>query len=694
MPDADPAPENRLSDETSPYLLQHKDNPVHWRPWSPAALAEAQAADKPILLSVGYAACHWCHVMTHESFENPEIAALMNADFVNIKVDREERPDIDAIYQQALAMLGGHGGWPLTMFLTPEGEPFWGGTYFPARALYGRPGFPDVLAAVAKTYRAAPDRVRHNTQALAEGYAKLSAPRGGSADAVDPALADACAVKTLDAVDWTHGGLGGAPKFPQPSILTHLWAAHRRGADPRCGDAVLLTLRRMAEGGIFDHLGGGFARYATDAEWLVPHFEKMLYDNAQLLPLLAIAHAATGEALFRRRAEETAHWMISDMQTDEGGFASARDADSEGEEGAYYVWTEAEIDRLLPPETAALFKAVYDVKPSGNWEGKTILNRLALNRPLSDAEEDRLAAARGVLLAARADREAPLKDDKVLADWNGLAVRGLVRAGRLLDRADWIDAAARAFAFVAERMVDAARGPDRLLHSYRAGRARHDGTLDDYVQMALAALALFEVREEPDDLARAEAWAETIHRRFQDARPAGEGGGAYFFTADDADGLITRTKTAADNATPAGNGEAVQLFAALHALTGDSRWAERADAIVARFAGELAHNFLPFSSLIEGAVQRADGLQIVLVGAADDPRTQALRAAVDAAPLAHRVLRRIDPGAALPAAHPAAGKGLLETPDGPAPAAYLCRGPVCAAPTGDPADLSRRLAGL
>ncbi|MEQ8604941.1 MAG: thioredoxin domain-containing protein [Marivibrio sp.] len=680
-------PRNLLAEETSPYLLQHKDNPVHWRAWGAAALAEAKTREVPILLSVGYAACHWCHVMAHESFDDAETAQLMNARFVNVKVDREERPDIDAIYQQALAMLGGRGGWPLTMFLTPDGDPFWGGTYFPKAARYGQPAFKDVLRGIADTYRDAPEKIRNNVSALADGFRKQAAPRAGAE--IDPDTARGCAEKLLELVDWEHGGIGGAPKFPQPTLLTQLWAAADGGADPRCREAALLSLTRMAQGGIYDHLGGGFARYSTDRQWLVPHFEKMLYDNALLLPLLALAHNATGDALFRRRAEETAHWLLSDMQTADGGFASARDADSDGREGAYYVWTEAEIDRLLRPDDAALFKAVYDVRPEGNWEGETILNRLrSSERALSDDEAQRLERARDVLLAARETRPAPLKDDKILADWNGMAICGLIEAGERLERPDWIAAAERAFQFVAGRMVDRSKGEDRLHHSWRLGAARHDGVLDDYVQMALAGLALHQASGESAPLRKAEGWAEAIHAHFHDARPAAEGGGGYFFTADDADGLAVRTKNAADAATPAGGGQVVQLFAKLHQTTGVAHWAARADAVVRRFSGELARNFVPYSSLIDGAVLRAEGLHILIVGGPHDADARALRRAAARAPVAHRTIQRLAPDARLPDGHPAAAKA--ERAAGGA-VAYICRGPVCQTPITDAAALSEAL---
>src|SRR5437763_11353817 len=366
---------NRLGQETSPYLLQHKDNPVHWQPWGPEALQAAEADDKPILLSIGYAACHWCHVMAHESFENPEIAAVMNRDFINIKVDREERPDLDAIYQHALALMGEQGGWPLTMFLTPEGEPFGGGTYFPPEPRWGRPGFPQVLQSLAAAYRDKNDAISTNVAALREALQRLGRPEPGEGVAVTPALLDRVAERLLREVDPIHGGIGTAPKFPQCGIFELLWRAWKRTGTTAYRDAVLRTLTTICQGGIYDHLGGGFARYATDARWLVPHFEKMLYDNAELIDLLTLVWQETRDPLYAHRVAETMGWLQREMTGPEGGFYSSLDADSGHEEGKFYVWSEAEIDAVLG-DRAALFKQFYDVTSPGNWEGHTILNRL------------------------------------------------------------------------------------------------------------------------------------------------------------------------------------------------------------------------------------------------------------------------------------------------------------------------------
>ncbi len=420
------APENLLHNESSPYLLQHADNPVHWRPWGAAALEEARDGNKPILLSIGYAACHWCHVMAHESFEDPDTAALMNERFVNIKVDREERPDIDHLYMSALHALGEQGGWPLTMFIAPDGAPFWGGAYFPPEPRWGRPSFRQVLQGVSEAYRTDHEMVTKNTTALREVLSRMSRAEPG--DLPTPVHLDAVAAALLRLNDPEHGGLRGAPKFPNPPIFRFLWQNAFRTGSPEGQEALHLMLQRMSQGGIYDHLGGGYSRYSTDAIWLVPHFEKMLYDNAQLLELLALAHAHRPDPLYAARAEEIVGWMVRDMTAERvaerAAFAASEDADSEGEEGRFYVWTEAEVNSLLGNASAA-FKRAYDVTAGGNWEGHTILRRVT--DAGSAADEAALARSRAVLFEARAKRVRPGRDDKVLADWNGLAIAALAR---------------------------------------------------------------------------------------------------------------------------------------------------------------------------------------------------------------------------------------------------------------------------
>ncbi len=670
---------NRLGEETSPYLLQHKDNPVHWQAWGEAALAAAKAEDKPILLSIGYAACHWCHVMAHESFENPAIAALMNDLFISIKVDREERPDLDAIYQHALALLGEQGGWPLTMFLSPDGEPFWGGTYFPPEPRWGRPGFAQVLQGVATTYRGEPEKVTKNVVALREALARLGQPEPG--DGIDPALFDRIAERLLREVDPLNGGIGTAPKFPQCGIFELLWRGWKRTRQAPFRDAVLRTLTTICQGGIYDHLGGGFARYSVDARWLAPHFEKMLYDNAELVDLLTLVWQEVRDPLYAQRIAETIGWLEREMLTAGGGFCSSLDADSEHEEGRFYVWSAAEIGAVLGDD-APVFKEFYDVTPGGNWEGHNILNRLRHPELMDGETEAVLAGCREKLFAVRAPRVRPGLDDKVLADWNGLLVAALAQAGVVFERADWLSLAERAFAFVESGM---AAPEGRLFHSWRGGQARHPASVDDYANLCRAALALHEATQQVRYLERAEAWIAVLDRYYWD----GVGGG-YFFAADDTPGLIARAKTAADAAVPAGNGTLVGVLTRLALLTGDETYRDRAEAIIRAFGGELGRNFFPLATLINNAELALKPVQIVLVGEAGDPALAELRRAVHAVSLPRRVVQIVAPGEALPASHPAHGKTLVE---GEA-AAYVCEGPVCSSPIVASRQLIDALANL
>ena len=444
---------NRLARETSPYLLQHQTNPVDWWAWGPEALAEAKRSDRPILLSVGYAACHWCHVMAHESFEDDATARVMNELFVNIKVDREERPDIDQIYMAALHHLGEQGGWPLTMFLTPDGEPIWGGTYFPNSSRYGKPAFVDVLREIARLFREEPQKIEDNRAALMERLA--GAARKPGTVTLGVAELDNAARQLGGIIDPVNGGTRGAPKFPQAALFELLWRAGLRTGEPRYFAAVEITLDHICEGGIYDHLGGGFSRYSVDERWLVPHFEKMLYDNAQLLELLAIAHLRSGKPLYRQRAQETVAWLAREMTTGEGAFSASLDADSEGEEGKFYVWSYDEVLRELGTEDGEFFARHYDVTPAGNFEGHNILNRL---KPLPRTADDeaRLAVLRAKLLAVRESRVRPGLDDKVLADWNGLMIAALANASLMLAEPSWL-ALARAGVFIRRAHDDARR---------------------------------------------------------------------------------------------------------------------------------------------------------------------------------------------------------------------------------------------
>lgn len=672
--------DNRLRHETSPYLLQHADNPVAWQPWGAAALAEARASDRPILLSIGYAACHWCHVMAHESFEDVATAALMNELYVCIKVDREERPEIDHLYMSALHALGEQGGWPLTMFLTPEGDPFWGGTYFPPTPRWGRPSFQQVLRGVAEAYRSRHDAVRQTAAALRQSLAQIAADHPGALPG--PAVLDRVAAALLRATDPVQGGLQGAPKFPNPPIFRFLWQNACRTGNPAGADAVRLLLRRMSEGGIYDHLGGGFARYSTDAAWLVPHFEKMLYDNAQLLELLAFVYAEDPDPLFAARAEETVRWLTRDMSAEpraaRAAFAASEDADSEGEEGKFYVWTEAEIDAALGPD-GPTFKAAYDVTATGNWEGRTILRRIV--PPADPATEARLAQARGELLELRSARKRPGWDDKVLADWNGLAIAALCRAAFVFGRPDWLARAEQAYGFVRAEMT----APDgRLQHAWRLGRITAAGLLDDQASMARAALALFEATGHPSYLEDAVALADRVEQWF------GAPGSGYYTTAADAADLplgpAVRPRTAADNATPAGNGLMAEVLARLFHLTGDLRWRERAETVLRAFGG-LGDRLSACPTLLAAADLLEDGTVVVIAGAPDSEAVDTMSAAILTAPDPAVCLLRAPRTDALAPLHPAYGK--------PAPSdgavAYVCRAGVCGRPLTDPGALAASL---
>ena len=670
-----PGTRNTLDQAASPYLLQHKDNPVHWQVWGPEALRHAQEADKPVLLSVGYAACHWCHVMAHESFENPEIAAVMNELFVNIKVDREERPDIDAIYMNALHLLGEHGGWPLTMFLTPRGEPFWGGTYFPPEARYGRPGFKEVLQKVHEAYRDNKAAVAQNTKMLVEGLRNLAKPQSRDRLALSNDVLDQIADQLLTHVDTEHGGVGSAPKFPQTGLFDQLWRTFLRTGKPDYSIAVVNTITRMAQGGIYDHLGGGFARYSTDAEWLAPHFEKMLYDNAQLLSHMALVQAETEDPLLRQRITETVDWTLREMVAEGGGFAATQDADSEGEEGKFYVWQKAEIESVLGKDEAELFCAAYDVTDAGNWEHKTILRRSIAPELRDPATEARLAASRAKLFAVRDKRIKPGWDDKVLADWNGLMIAALADLSLQYEQPAWLGAAERAFAFVSTTMAPA---KDHLGHSWREGKLVHPGLLDDYAGMMKAALALHEATGKADYLDRAKAWGAIVEAEYADAV-----NGGYFLTARNAEALVARTRTAADNATPSGNGTLVGVFARLWYLTGELDWRERVQTLLDAFAGEVARNFFPMGAYLNGFDLFNNAVQVAIIGERGKANTDALVRAAYKVSLPNRIIQVTPPDATLPESHPAAGK----TQTGGKPTAYVCLGPTCGLPVTTPGEL-------
>jgi len=668
---------NLLDAETSPYLLLHKDNPVHWRTWNADTLAEARGTNKPILLSVGYTACHWCHVMNEESFSDWETASLMNELFVNIKVDREERPDLDQIYQTAAQALGSQGGWPLTMFLTPQGEPFFAGTYFPKEPRFRQAAFKSVLNEVARIWRDQPEPVTNTTSRVQEMYANLWGRdlRGQ----IDGAVLDNAAIAIGRRFDVFSGGPSGAPKFPQFGLVELLWRAYLRTGIEQFNQLVQTTLVNICLGGIYDHVGGGLHRYAVDERWLVPHFEKMLYDNAQFIDALTLVWQHNRSTLYRARIEETIDWLFREMMVEQG-FAAALDADSEGEEGKYYIWTEAEVDAALAGTYAPKLKTVYGVTRGGNWEGHNILNRLGGNSdfPLPEADENLLAKQRTLLLASRDRRVRPLRDDKVLADWNGMMIAALANAGAVFRNTAWTTAAMRAFEFIERALGDG----DRLYHSWRNGKRQHTGFADDYAQMARAAFTLWETTADPRYLQRAQAWVHVLNDHFWDAQ-----NGGYFYTSDDSDPLIVRSRMVYDQATPSANGTMVSVLGRLHLATSANLYRDRCNALIEAFSGEPARAFASMGSYLSGLETVLTGLQIVVVGPLTNPKTHELTNAVMGRSVPNRTLVLADPEQGVPHSHPAFGK----TMENGQPTAYICQRQTCSAPITNPVTLSQVL---
>ncbi len=663
---------NLLIHETSPYLLQHRDNPVHWRPWGTAAFTEARASRKPVLLSIGYAACHWCHVMAHESFEDAATADLMNARFVNIKVDREERPEIDKTYMDALQAFGDRGGWPLTMFLTAEGKPFWGGTYFPPEPRFGKPGFKQVLLQIANVYRDAPDKIAENIDSIARRVKKHEPPPLGE---ISIAHIDDAAQRLLPAMDKDNGGMRGAPKFPQAGLLELLWRAGKRDRDARMTDAVVHTLGRICQGGIYDHLGGGFSRYSTDERWHVPHFEKMLCDNAQLLRLLTWAWQDTRLPLFKQRVEETVGWLTREMTTD-GAFAASLDADSEGVEGKFYVWTLDELVDVLGESGAALFADVYNATAQGNWERANVLHRLDAPRVAREADETRLKALRETLLAAREKRVRPAIDDKALADWNGMTIEALAGAGTAFAQPAWITLAERTYAWIAANMT---RG-DRVGHSARLGRATFPGIASDAAHMIAAAISLYEATGRANYLADAARMTRALDaRHWDDAK-------AYYLAADDADDLFERPSGGRDGATPNANSVMAANLVRLGLLTGASEWLDKANCLFKIFGPVTMHAPFEHAALLNAFDLAQGATEVVIVGPPDAARDIAAGALAQCLP--NLVILRASPADALTPGHPAYGRPAV---DGK-PTAYVCRAGVCSLPATSAAALEHLLA--
>jgi uncharacterized protein len=665
--------ENRLARETSPYLLQHAHNPVEWYPWGEEAFAKARAENKPILLSVGYSACHWCHVMERESFEDADTAALMNRHFVNVKVDREERPDVDHIYMQAVQSLTGHGGWPMTVFLTPDGTPFYGGTYFPPADRHGLPGFPRLLTALAEAWTHRQGEVLQSGRQITESLGQTERLRRAGTLLTEEVLSSAFHGVSAQ-FDEERGGLGGAPKFPQPMIWEFVLRFARRTGTEYARRMVHTTLVRMARGGMYDQLGGGFARYSVDAEWLVPHFEKMLYDNAQLASLYLHGWLAFDDAECRRVCEETLDYVLREMTDPAGGFYSAQDADSEGHEGKFFVWTADEIRAVLGAEADAAM-AYWGVNRGSNFEGKSILYLPG------EPDPARMAAARRKLYEARERRVHPGRDDKVLAAWNGLMCQALAEAGRSLGRADYLTAAIRNAEFVLGSM----RRDGRLMRTWKAGDARLNGYLEDYAMVAAALVTLYEATFDRRWLDEARGLVEEMLRLFWDDALEG-----FYDTGTDHERLIVRPRNLYDNAVPSGSSVAIETLLRLAELTGEAAYESRAVTALRPMADLMARHPTAFGRFL-CALDFHVGPRVELALVA--PRTVA-----DVAPLAREAFSRYLPNlvaAASVSARPetAAGIPLLEGRDAVdgKPTAYVCRNYACELPVTETAALARQL---
>jgi uncharacterized protein YyaL (SSP411 family) len=676
---------NRLFNETSPYLLQHADNPVDWYPWGAEALEKARAENKPIFLSIGYAACHWCHVMAHESFEDPQTAQMMNEAFVNIKVDREERPDLDGIYMNAVVSMTGHGGWPMSVFLTPEGEPFYGGTYFPPARRYGMPSFREVLHSVAQAWNTEREEILRVSADLRQSL-QQSGGWGTQPGALRPQVLEQAAQALLKNYDWRMGGWGSAPRFPQPMAIEFLLMQAARGTE-RALDAATHALQIMHRGGLYDVVGGGFHRYSTDDLWLVPHFEKMLYDNGQLALVYLHAYQATGAAAFGQVCTETLDFILREMTHPEGGFYSSLDADSEGVEGKYYVWTPDEIAAALPdPDILALIRRVYTITEPGNFEHRNILqrnddlNRLATTLGMNEETLiDQLTAAHHKLYAAREERVRPATDDKVLVAWNALALRAFAQAARTLNRTDYLAAAQKN----ADFLLRALYSGGRLLRAWRNGAARHNAVLEDHAGLILALLDLYQSDADPRWFQAALQLAEDMQVHFRDPR------GGYFDTREDQQDLITRPKELQDNAVPSGNALAALALLELAAFDDRGEWHSIAEEMIASLQEVMVKYPTAFGFWLQAADFAAGPVrQIALVGQPDRPETAALL---------EEIWRKYRPRTVVALANPKAAQGyrpglLRDRPmQGDTTTVYVCEGFTCNFPVTSVEELRRQL---
>jgi uncharacterized protein YyaL (SSP411 family) len=666
---------NSLIRETSPYLLQHAHNPVDWYSWGDEAFQRAKSQNKPILLSIGYSACHWCHVMEHESFENEKIAALMNELFVNIKVDREERPDLDEIYMNAVQMLTGRGGWPMTVFLTPEGKPFYGGTYFPPEDRQGMPGFPRVLVGVAQAYRERPQDVEKSVDQILTALQRMSQSRESSRQfSLD--IVGQAAEQIAHAYDSEHGGLGQAPKFPNAGVYELFLRHYHHSKEQRFLDMVTYTLRKMAEGGIYDHLGGGFHRYSVDEKWLVPHFEKMLYDNAQLARIYAQAYCATGDPLFKRVMGETVDYLLREMLQSEGGFYATQDADSEGEEGKFFVWTPDEIAAVLGEEAGEIFCRIYDVSEHGNFEEKNILHPvLTIDQASKLFKKDPrtiealVTEAKRKLFEVRETRVKPFRDEKIILSWNGLMLSGLAEAIKVLPKAEYIQAGNRLVEFIFSKMFR----HGHLLHTYKDGTTKHLGFLDDYAFCAAGLIDFYETTFDRANLERAVQLTDTMVGEFWD-----ESSGAFFYTGKSHDQLISRAKPVFDGSVPSGNAVATQLLLRLYHVTGKEDYLERGEKILRSYYDVMESQPFGFAHMLCALdLYLNKPKEIVVVGNREASAAADLVQQIHSLYLPNKTFQLVGPDEPLEKISPLLqGKTQI---DGK-PTVYVCQNFTCSAP--------------
>jgi hypothetical protein len=674
---SEPKHTNALIHETSPYLLQHAHNPVEWYPWGGEALRRSKEEDKPILLSIGYSACHWCHVMERESFENEEIAAIMNKHFINIKVDREERPDLDTIYMNAVQLMTGSGGWPMTVFLTPAQVPFYGGTYFPPADRHGLPGFPRLLLSIARAYAERKSEIQNDAPRIIGELERINRfdPAG---DVPMADLLDNAVTNIMRNHDARYGGFGQSPKFPPSMTLTFLLRSYLRNGNNSLLEVVEQTLQKMANGGIYDQLGGGFHRYSVDQRWLVPHFEKMLYDNALLTRIFLDAYQTTRNNFYRQIAEETLDYVLREMTSPEGGFYSTQDADSEGEEGKFFVWTPRQVEAILGENEAAVFCSYYDITPEGNFESKSILN---VPRPgsmvarLHNMEEDRfweiIRRGRSLLFAEREKRVRPGRDEKILTAWNGLMLRSFAEAANVLDREDYRQVAIRNAEFILAKL----RSEGRLLRTYRDGEAKLNAYLEDHAFLLDSLLSLYEATFDPRWIKESLNLADILLQQFWDAEGKG-----FYFTATDHESLICRSKDFYDNATPSGNSVAAHALLRLAKLTGEEKWSTPARELLKMMAAPMTRHSSAFANLLSVLdFSLAKTREIAVIGNPNAEETKSLLREIFYPYLPNKVVACGD------------GNSLYLLKDRPQldgkPTVYVCENYVCKAPVTRPEEL-------